>query len=79
MPSLNFKFIASQASSIYLYKNLREKVQSCCTSIYFNQAYMVIIYTLLCWRTFLFFFYIEMQIEIKPLKPILIGNYWEID
>ena len=37
MPSLSFKFIASQASSIYSYKNLREKVQRCCANIYFKQ------------------------------------------
>ena len=38
MPSLNFKFIASQANSIHLYRNLREKkIQRCCASIYFNQ------------------------------------------
>jgi len=34
MPSL--KLTASQAKSIYLYKNLRAKVQRCCCNIYFN-------------------------------------------
>ena len=35
MPS--YKFVASQAKCIYSYKNLREKVQRCCASIYFNR------------------------------------------
>ena len=30
------KFVASQAKCIYLYKNLRAKVQRCCANIYFN-------------------------------------------
>ena len=37
MHSLRFKFLASQANSIYTYKNIREKVQRCCANIYFNQ------------------------------------------
>ena len=37
MHPLNYKFIAGQAHSIYAYKNIREKVQRCCASIYFNQ------------------------------------------
>ena len=32
-----FKFAASQAKCIYLYKNLRTKFQRCCADIYFNQ------------------------------------------
>jgi len=32
-----FKFLASQAKSIYAYKKLREKLQRCCANIYFNQ------------------------------------------
>jgi len=35
MPTL--KLTASQAKSIYLYKNLRAKVQRCCSNIYFNR------------------------------------------
>jgi len=35
MPS--FTFVASQAKCIYLYKNLRAKVQRCCADIYFNR------------------------------------------
>jgi len=35
MPSL--KLTASQAKSIYLYKNLKAKVQRCCSNIYFNR------------------------------------------
>jgi len=35
MPS--FKFVASQAKRIYLYKNLRNNVQNCCANIYFNR------------------------------------------
>ena len=31
-----FKFAASQAKCIYLYKNLRTKVQRRCANIYFN-------------------------------------------
>jgi len=31
-----FKFAASQAKCIYLFKNLRTKVQRCCANIYFN-------------------------------------------
>jgi len=34
---LQFKFAASQAKCIYLYKNLRIKIQRCCANIYFNQ------------------------------------------
>jgi len=30
-------FIASQAKSIYLYKNIRSKLLKCCVSIYFNK------------------------------------------
>jgi len=37
MHSIRFKFLASQANSIYAYKNLREKVQRCCANMYFNQ------------------------------------------
>ena len=37
MHSIKFKFLASQANSIYAYKNIREKVQRCCANIYFNQ------------------------------------------
>ena len=37
MPSLSFRFIASQANSNHLYRNLREKIQRCCASIFFNQ------------------------------------------
>ena len=33
----SFKFAASQAKCIYLYKNLRAKVQRCFANIYFNQ------------------------------------------
>jgi len=36
MPSFKI-FAASQAESIYLYKNVRTKVQKCCVNIYFNQ------------------------------------------
>jgi len=36
MPSFRI-FAASQAKSIYLYKNLRTKVQKCCAYLYFNQ------------------------------------------
>ena len=32
-----YKLVASQAKCIYSYKNAREKVQSCCASIYFNR------------------------------------------
>jgi hypothetical protein len=32
-----FKFAPSQAKYIYLYKNLRIKVQRCCANIYFYQ------------------------------------------
>ena len=35
MPS--FKFVASQAKCIHLDKNLRAKVQRCCSNIYFNR------------------------------------------
>jgi len=35
MPSL--KLTASQTKSIYLYKNLKAKVQNCCSNIYFNR------------------------------------------
>jgi len=35
MPS--FKLTASQAKSIYLYKNLKAEVQRCCSNIYFNR------------------------------------------
>ena len=31
------KLAASQAKSIHLYKNLRAKVQRCCSNIYFNR------------------------------------------
>ena len=34
---LPFKFAASQAKCIYLYENLRTKVQRCCANIYINQ------------------------------------------
>jgi len=34
---LPFKFAASQAKCIFLYKNLRTKVQKFCANIYFNQ------------------------------------------
>jgi len=33
----SFKFAASQAKRIYLYTNLRAKVQRCCANVYFNQ------------------------------------------
>jgi len=36
MPSFRI-FTASQAKNIYLYKNLRIKVQNCCANICFNQ------------------------------------------
>jgi len=32
-----YKLVASQAKCIYSFKNLREKVQRCCASIYFNR------------------------------------------
>ena len=35
--TLPFKFAASHAKRIYLYKNLRTKVQKRCANIYFNQ------------------------------------------
>jgi len=37
MHFLKYKFLASQAHGIYTYKNIREKVQRCCASIYFIQ------------------------------------------
>ena len=37
---LPFKSAASQAKCIYLYQNLRTKVQRCCSNIYFNQQYL---------------------------------------
>jgi len=33
----SYKFVASQAKCIHLYKNLRAKVQRCCANIYFNR------------------------------------------
>jgi len=38
---LPFKFAASQAKCIHLYKNLRTEVQRCCANIYFNQQYLI--------------------------------------
>jgi len=38
MPSV--KLAASQAKSVYLYKNLRAKVQWCCSNIHFNRQYL---------------------------------------
>ena len=37
MQPLDCKFVAGQAHSIHIYKNIKEKVQRCCASIYFNQ------------------------------------------
>jgi len=37
---LSIKFVVSQAECIYLYKNLRTKVQKCSTNIYFNCQYL---------------------------------------
>ena len=31
---------ASQATHIYLYKNLKNKILKCCASIYFNNQYL---------------------------------------
>jgi len=34
---LPYRYAATQAKCIYLYKNLRTQVQRCCANIYFNQ------------------------------------------
>ena len=38
----NIKFIARQANSINLYRNVRFKVLKCCANIYFNKQCLVI-------------------------------------
>ena len=38
MSSIKF-IIASQATHINLYKNLKRKISNCCVSIYFNKQY----------------------------------------
>ena len=37
----NFKFVASQAKTINLYKNTRSKLLKCCANIYFNKQCLV--------------------------------------
>jgi hypothetical protein len=37
----NIKLPASQAKSVYLYKNIRSKLLKCCANIYFNKQSLV--------------------------------------
>ena len=37
----SIKFIASQACTIFQYKNIRTKVLKCCANIYFNKQCLI--------------------------------------
>jgi hypothetical protein len=41
MENIKFNIVASQAKSIYLYKNTRSKLQNCCANIYFNRQCLI--------------------------------------
>jgi hypothetical protein len=40
MENINFRCIASQNKSIYLYKNTRSTPLKCCANIYFNRQWL---------------------------------------